>query len=80
MEWLEPWFPLAARPDMAAGKVREVQAELRRGHPLFGLPLAAAGANGSDDVLYSGARRVRAGGRSPPDLGRVPRDPAVARV
>jgi hypothetical protein len=53
VEWLEPWWPVATTPDLAAAYERELAAELGDGHPLYGVPLAAFGKHdGSDDVLF----------------------------
>lgn len=51
MEWPQGW--LAIRPGTEANMVAELSRELAPGHPLYGLPVRAAGLGGSgDDVLF----------------------------
>lgn len=54
MEWLDPWWHVAAeRPDLATAYEWELRAEVGVGHPLFGVAVAALGKrDGSDDVLF----------------------------
>jgi hypothetical protein len=53
VEWLRPWWPLAAEGPDAAALEREMRAELGPSHPLFRVPVAAVGRHdGCDDVLF----------------------------
>lgn len=54
MDWLQPWWSVVERPDLASAYKRELLLELGDGHPLKGLPVVAIGKHdGSDDVLFS---------------------------
>jgi len=52
VEWLEPWHSVAEDAAQVAGMERELQRELARGHPLFGLPVRTLGGD-CDDVMFA---------------------------
>jgi hypothetical protein len=54
VEWLVPWYSIAADPAQVAGMERELRGELSTGHPLYGLPVRTlARRQDCDDVLFA---------------------------
>lgn len=50
MEWLDPWGP-ADDPNKTFQ--RELETEVRRGHPLYKVPVRLIGRGNADDCLFA---------------------------
>lgn len=54
MLWLEPWQPIEKDTDEQSSLQSELQQELAKGHPLFGVKVEAIGRRlDTDDVLFA---------------------------